>query len=195
MIAVSKRVPPAAVEAAIEAGVTDLGENYVQEMRNKVPAIAGRVRWHFIGALQSGTAQHVADLADVVHTAGPERATRRLAARAERVGRVLDVLLEVDFTGVRAGIQPTDVVGAAGMVETLTGLRLRGLMTIAPQTPTPEGARPFFRRLRELRDELADGRPDVLELSMGMSFDYDVAVQEGATMVRIGTAVFGPRTP
>jgi pyridoxal phosphate enzyme (YggS family) len=194
LIAVSKRVDVAAVEAAVAAGISDLGENYVRELRDKARAVRG-VRWHFIGALQSSTAHHVADVADVVHTVSGEHAARRLAGRAGRAGRSIDVLLEVDFTGERTGLPPDAVDRAANLVGGLDGLRLRGLMTIAPVTGTPEGARPAFRRLRELRDGLRERHPGATELSMGMSLDYHVAVQEGATMVRIGTAVFGPRTP
>jgi pyridoxal phosphate enzyme (YggS family) len=194
LIAVSKRVGLEAIRAAIEAGIEDLGENYVTELREKAPAIDSPVRWHFIGALQSSTAHHVADLAHVVHTMAGEHAARRLAGRAARNGRELDVLLEVDFTGERAGLAPDEVPHAADLVDGLEGVRLRGLMTIAPLTDTPEGARPAFRALRELRDALAERHPDAVELSMGMSLDYRVAVQEGATMVRIGTAVFGSRT-
>ena len=196
LIVVTKTVPPALMTDAIAAGARDLGENYVAELREKRPAIEDpRVRWHYIGALQSGTANHVADLADVVHTVAGEHAARRLAGRAARNGRTLDALLEVDFTGTRAGVSPDDAVVAAALVASLEGLRLCGLMTIAPQTPDAEGARPWFRRLRELRDTLRERHPDVLELSMGMSLDYQVGVQEGATMVRIGTAVFGARAP
>jgi pyridoxal phosphate enzyme (YggS family) len=196
LIVVTKTVPVAAVRAAIAAGAHDLGENYAAELREKRSAIdAPNVRWHYIGALQSGTAHHVADLADVVQTVAGERAARRLAGRAARNGRTVDALIEVDFTGARAGVAPEEVPAAADLVVRLEGLHLRGLMTIAPPTPDPEGARPWCRRLRELRDALRQRHPDVLDLSMGMSLDYQVAVQEGATMVRIGTAVFGARTP
>jgi len=196
LIVVTKTVPVATIRDAIAAGARDLGENYVNELREKRPAIEDpEVRWHFIGALQSSTAQHVADLADVVHTVAGERAARRLAGRAARDGRTLDALLEVDFTTERAGLSPEAVPGAAELLASLEGVHLRGLMTIARLTPDAEGARPWFRRLRELRDTLRERHPDVLDLSMGMSLDYQVAVQEGATMVRIGTAVFGARTP
>jgi len=196
LIVVTKTVPVATIRDAIAAGARDLGENYVNELREKRPAIEDpEVRWHFIGALQSSTAQHVADLADVVHTVAGERAARRLAGRAARDGRTLDALLDVDFTTERAGLSPEAVPGAAELLASLEGVHLRGLMTIAPLTPDAEGARPWFRRLRELRDTLRERHPDVLDLSMGMSLDYQVAVQEGATMVRIGTAVFGARTP
>jgi len=196
LIVVTKTVPVATIRDAIAAGARDLGENYVNELREKRPAIEDpEVRWHFIGALQSSTAQHVADLADVVHTVAGERAARRLAGRAARDGRTLDALLEVDFTTERAGLSPEAVPSVAKLLASLEGVHLRGLMTIAPLTPDAEGARPWFRRLRELRDTLRERHPDVLDLSMGMSLDYQVAVQEGATMVRIGTAVFGARTP
>ena len=196
LIVVTKTVPVSAICDALAAGAEDLGENYVAELREKRPAIdAENVRWHYIGALQSSTAHHVADVADVVQTVAGERAARRLAGRAARNGRTLDALIEVDFTGGRAGVVPEDVRGTADLVARLEGVRLRGLMTIAPQTPDAEGARRWFRRLRELRDDLRERHPDVLDLSMGMSLDYQVAVQEGATMVRIGTAVFGARTP
>jgi len=192
---VTKTVSAPAIREAIAAGAADLGENYVVELRGKRPAVdASNVRWHYIGALQTSTAHHVADLADVVQTVAGERAARRLAGRAARHGRTLDALIEVDFTGERAGIEPESVPATADLLARLEGVRLRGLMTIAPPTHDAEGARPWFRRLRELRDALRERHPDVLDLSMGMSLDYQVAVQEGATMVRIGTAVFGART-
>ena len=196
LVAVTKTVPAAAVRDAIAAGATDLGENYVTELREKRPALdAAGVRWHFIGALQSSTAHRVADLADVVHTVAGDHAARRLAGRAARNGRTVDALIEVDFTGERAGVGPEEVPAAADRVAALEGIRLCGLMAIAPPTPDAEGARPWFRRLRELRDAVRERHPGVLDLSMGMSSDFQVAVQEGATMVRIGTAVFGTRTP
>jgi len=196
LVAVTKTVDADAIRAAVAAGVTDLGENYVVEFRDKRRALEGlEVRWHYIGALQSSTAHRVADLADVVHTLAGEHATRRLAGRAARAERVLDALIEIDFTGERTGVAPEDAPAAAALVASLQGLRLCGVMTVAPITDTPEGARLWFRQLRQLRDDLREKHPDVVELSMGMSLDYDVAVQEGATMVRIGTAVFGARTP
>jgi pyridoxal phosphate enzyme (YggS family) len=196
LVAVSKTVAIDAIGAALDAGVTDLGENYVTELREKRPALADRTaRWHYIGAVRSGTAHHVADLADVVHTLAGERSARRLAGRAARAGRRLDAMIAIDFTGQRAGIDPGDAPETAALLRTLEGIRLCGLMTIAPLEGSPEDARPWFRRLREIRDRLRERDPDVLELSMGMSLDYEVAVREGATMVRIGSAVFGARTP
>jgi pyridoxal phosphate enzyme (YggS family) len=196
LIAVSKTVDADAIRAAVDAGVTDLGENYVTELREKRAALGDLpARWHYIGALRSGTAHQVADLADVVQTLAGDRSARRLAGRAARTGRRLDALVEIDFTGERAGIAPDEAPAAVELFGTLDDIRLRGLMTIAPLGATAEDARPWFRRLRELRDRLQERDPNVLDLSMGMSLDYAVAVQEGATMVRIGTAVFGARTP
>jgi PLP dependent protein len=195
LVAVTKTVPVETIRDAVVAGVTDLGENYVAELREKRLALGDAVRWHYVGALRSGTAQQVADLADIVHTLAGERSMRRLAGRAARAGRRLDALIEVDFTGQRAGVAPEDVPAAAELARSLAGIRLRGLMTIAPLGERAEDARPWFRRLRTIRDAVRERDPDVLDLSMGMSLDYPVAVQEGATMVRIGTAVFGARTP
>lgn len=196
LVAAAKTVPIEPIRWVVDAGVRSIGENYVQELRAKVAALHDTgARWHFIGTLQSGTAVHVADLADVVETVSGGRAARRLAGRAARAQRTLDVLLEIDFTGERSGLPPEQIGAAADLVAGLDGLRLVGLMTIPPLTPTPEGARPWFRRLRELRDRHQGNHPELLELSMGMSLDYPVAVEEGATMVRIGTALFGPRVP
>jgi PLP dependent protein len=196
LVVVTKTVAVDAVNDAIAAGAQDIGENYVGELREKRRALRDLdVRWHYIGALMSGTAHHVADNADVVHTLAGDRAVRRLAGRAARAGRTLEGLLEVDFTRERTGVHPEDAEAAADAVAALDGVRLRGLMTIAPVGERAEDARPWFRRLRGLRDRIQQHHPDVLDLSMGMSLDYPVAVQEGATMVRIGTAVFGARTP
>lgn len=192
LIAVTKTVAIERIRWAVEAGVRALGENYVQELGRKRQAVSG-VSWHFIGTLQSGTAQRVADHADVVQTVAGERAARRLAARAARAGRSLDALIEVDLTGGRAGVPPDELPAFADLVASLEGLHLVGLMTMPPLPNDPEDSRPYFARLRQLRRQVQERHPDVLESSMGMSLDYGVAVEEGATMVRIGTAVFGAR--
>jgi len=194
LVAVAKGQSPEAIGMAAAAGVRDIGENYVNELAAKREANPSEaLRWHFVGALQSSTAHRVAELADVVHSIGSMHAAGRLAARAERDGRTIPVLVQVDFAGGRNGARPEDLPGSAERLRELRGIELRGLMTLPPPTPDAEGARPFFRRLRELRDALRGGRADLPELSMGMSGDYEVAVEEGATMVRIGTALFGAR--
>ena len=194
LVAASKTVPVDLIRWAWDAGVTDFGENYVKELREKRSA-APDARWHFIGALQTNTVHHVAALADVVQTIAGGHATERLARRVAEAGRRIDALIEVDLTLERTGVPPEEVPDLADRVATLEGLRSVGLMTIPPMPEHPEDARPFFVRLRELRDRIRERHPQVLELSMGMSLDYQVAVEEGATMVRVGTALFGPRAP
>ncbi len=194
IVGATKSVPVETVAGAIRIGLTDVGENYVSELRAKQPSIPG-ARWHFIGALQTSGAHHVAAFADVVQTVAGGRATDRLARRAAEAGKRLEAMIEVDFTGRRSGVAPGDVRWVADHVAPLEGLRLVGLMTIPPPTELPDGARSTFVSLRELRDAIAADHPEVLELSMGMSLDYEVAVEEGATMVRVGTALFGPRAP
>ena len=195
LVAAAKSVAVEPLRWVASTGVDAVGENYVQELRDVRSALADLpITWHYIGTLRSGGATLVADLADVVETVAGERAARRLAGRAARSGKVLDVLLEVDLTGERTAAGPERVAALADLVADLEGLRLRGLMTVPPLTATAEEARPWFRRLAAIRDDLRSSHPQVQGLSMGMSLDYSVAVEEGATMVRIGTALFGPRT-
>ncbi|MGH2636707.1 MAG: YggS family pyridoxal phosphate-dependent enzyme [Actinomycetota bacterium] len=192
LVAVGKWVEAGALGWVREAGVEDLGENYVRELRAKRDEVS-EATWHFVGVLQASGAHHVAELADVVQTVVPGKASARLARRTDDRGRSMPSLVEVDFTGERTGVAPDEVMEACDEVAGTRGLELRGLMTLPPVTPSAEGARPYFRRLRELRDAVAERHPEAVELSMGMSLDYEVAVEEGATMVRIGTALFGPR--
>ncbi|HZP90477.1 MAG TPA: YggS family pyridoxal phosphate-dependent enzyme [Actinomycetota bacterium] len=192
LVAASKTVPAEGIRAAWEAGVREFGENYVRELRDKREAAPEAV-WHFIGTLQSHTAHHVADLADVVQTLAPGRAFARLGRRAAARGRRLRALIEVDFAGRGTGVTPQACDAFADEVAATQGVELAGLMTLPPETGSPEEARPYFRRLRELLERVAGRHPGAVELSMGMSMDYQVAVEEGATMVRIGTALFGER--
>jgi PLP dependent protein len=192
IVAAAKLVPIEPIRWVVEAGVGAIGQNYVQELADRRARVRD-VRWHYIGTLQRGNAGQVADLADVVETLAGERAARRLAGRAARSGRTLDALIEVDFTGERTGVGPEDAPAFADLVAGLDGLRLVGVMTIAPLAEDPGASRPWFARLRHLRDRIRERHPQVVETSMGMSLDYEVAVEEGATMVRIGTALFGPR--
>ncbi len=193
LVAAAKSVPAESVGWVVEAGVRDVGENYVQELRVKRAVVHGAT-WHFIGTLQGRSAPDVAELSDVVETVVPGRAMARLAARAAASGRTLPVLVEVDFTGERSGVAPERVADAASEVAETPGLELAGLMTLPPLPAAAEDSRPHFRRLRELLERLAERHPKARELSMGMSLDYEVAVEEGATMVRIGTALFGARS-
>jgi pyridoxal phosphate enzyme (YggS family) len=191
LVAVTKTVPLRIVREAREAGVADLAENYANELASKARAVPAT--WHFVGKLQRGTAAAVADHAQVVHSAEPGRAMERVAARAARNEALLRYLVQVDFTGRRQGVAPDMVGEAVGRLAELDGIQGIGLMTLPPWTGGGESARPYFARLRKLRDELLPSWPGLRELSMGMSDDYEVAIEEGATMVRVGTALFGAR--
>jgi pyridoxal phosphate enzyme (YggS family) len=186
LIAVTKDVTPDAVRRAWDQGLREFGENYVNGLTEKRRA-APEARWHFIGRLQRNKVRRVLDMADVVQTLEPGKAADRLAELAAGSGP--PCLVEVDFTGRRVGVLPEEAdVFVDRMVS--RGVRVTGLMTIPPIDEPP---RPYFARLRELRDRLNERFDQVMELSMGMSADYEEAVEEGATMVRVGTAIFGPR--
>jgi PLP dependent protein len=185
VVGVTKGVPAERVAAGRRAGVADLGENYVQELMRKRGAVPDAT-WHFIGRLQRNKARKVLEAADVVHSLEPGPAADLLGTAAAERGEPVAALVEVDFTGRRVGVSPDDLGPLVERWNDHPGFRLLGLMAIPPMDEDP---RPYFRRLRELRDSLG-GLP---ELSMGMSADYEEAVEEGATMVRIGTAIFGPR--
>lgn len=189
LVAVTKTVDPARIREAAAAGVEDFGENYVQELAAKREA-APEARWHFLGRVQSNKARRVAETADLVQTLEPGRACRRLAAAAVEAGAVLPCLVQVDFTGQRVGVGPDEASAFVDGLADAAGLDVRGLMTVPPLGEDP---RPSFERLRELRDALREAHPGLAELSMGMSADYEEAVVEGATMVRVGSAIFGAR--
>ncbi len=199
LVAVSKRFGVDHVEAAVSAGLLELGENKVQEAARKRAATVGRgIAWHLIGHLQSNKARAAAETFDWIHSVDSVALLRRLDRVATDLHRSLNVLVQVDLAGesTKHGAPEAEVhriVDAAGPCESVA---LRGLMVLPPWSDDPEQARPFFRRLRRLRDELATtaGRDLRLDqLSMGMSHDLEVAIEEGATMIRVGTAVFGPR--
>jgi pyridoxal phosphate enzyme (YggS family) len=192
LIAIGKTVPEGVLGWAADAGVRDIGENYVKELSRKRDRLEG-VTWHFVGALQSHTARVVADAADVVHTLAPGRAVERLSRRAEASGLRIPALIQVDETGSRTGVSPDGAEAFADEVSQLRGIELCGLMTLPPMPAVSEDSRPRFRALRELRDGLLTRHGGMRELSMGMSIDYEVAIEEGATMVRVGTALFGER--
>lgn len=205
LIAVAKKQPAAAVIAALRAGQRDFGENYAQELVAKAGEIAAaapdlRPRWHFIGPLQSNKVRKVVAAGALIHTVDRPGLVAELAREAARRGEgPLEVLVEVNIGGEaqKAGVAPDDLPALLDLVSTRPELRCVGLMAIPPEGE-PEQTRPYFRRLRELlQREAAVPRPGVelVHLSMGMSADYEVAIEEGATMVRVGTAIFGPRPP
>jgi PLP dependent protein len=187
VIGITKGVPGDVVAAAARAGLTEFGENYVQELVTKRP-LAPDAIWHFVGRLQRNKVHRVLGAAEVLHTLEPGTAADRLARLAEE--RPIDCLVEVDFTGGRVGVAPREAVAFAERMAGSPGIRVRGLMTVAPQDEDPRRA---FAALRKLRDRLRERLDEAVELSMGMSADLEAAVEEGATMVRVGTAIFGPR--
>jgi len=197
LIAVGKTFPAEIVAAAVSAGASDLGENRVQEAMAKKPEVAG-ARWHLIGPLQRNKARAALEVFDVVHTVDrPEIADRLQYLLAEHwPERRLEVLVEVNVGSEpqKAGALPDDAAELVQFVLDCDRLSLQGLMAIPPWGRDPEESRPYFRALRELRDDLQRQVGQTLpELSMGMSHDFELAVAEGATMVRVGTAIFGPR--
>lgn len=189
LVAVTKSVSADRVREAVAAGASDFGENYVQELVAKEEAAPGAT-WHFIGRLQRNKVARVLEAADMVQTLEPGAAGQRLNDLAEERRRPVVCLVEVDFAGSRVGVGAERLEAFLEQVAGREGLEVRGLMTVPP---LDEPARPFFVRLRELRDRLRERFPGLDELSMGMSADYEEAVEEGATMVRVGTAIFGPR--
>ena len=197
LCAVSKQQPAAVVRAAFAAGQCDFGENYAQEATPKIDELADLVglRWHFIGQLQANKTREVAERCTWVHTVDRERIAARLSAQRPHHAAPLQVLLQVrlgDEPG-KGGVEAEHLVKLATVVNTLPRLRLRGLMCIPPPVPEPERQREPFRRLREIQERLNASGFQLDTLSRGMSDDFEAAVLEGATIVRIGTAVFGPR--
>ena len=199
LIAVSKTFPADMVRDAVRAGVADIGENYVQELvRKRAELDQEPVRWHFIGHLQSNKARHITPWVHMIHSVDSPGLAREIDRQGMRAGRVIDVLVEVNTTGedTKFGLPAVQVAGFVRQLRGLDAIRVSGLMTIGPFLPDPEGSRPMFRRLRELARVLAEAeQPNVhmRHLSMGMTGDFEVAIEEGATMVRVGTAIFGTR--
>jgi pyridoxal phosphate enzyme (YggS family) len=187
LIAVSKTMDADRVRMAVVAGVAALGENRVQEAREKIEALGRPVPWHLIGGLQTNKARDAARLFDWIHSVDRLELAQELSRRAHAAERTLNILLQVNLGDEpqKGGVAPAETKRLGEAVA-----RVRGLMAIPPAAPTPELTRPHFRALRELRDSLG-----LEHLSMGMSADYEVAIEEGATMVRVGTAIFGQRAP
>jgi len=196
LIAVCKRFGPEAVRAAIAAGVGDVGENYVQEAEAKRGEVQEGARWHLVGHLQRNKAGKAAEIFDVVHTVDSARIARALGRSAQERGRRIEILLQVNTSGeeTKSGIAPSEVERLLAEAAQVEGIRVRGLMTIGRWDPDPEKARPEFRLLAQLAERLESATGTELKwLSMGMSHDLEVAIDEGANLVRVGTAIFGAR--
>jgi len=192
LVAVTKTVAPSAIEAAYRAGLRDFGENRVQEAKPKIEALAylePPLTWHMVGHLQTNKVDAALSLFDIIQSVDSVRLAQKLSQHAQGT---IPVLLQVNVAGeaTKSGLPPQEVARAAEEIARLPKLKVEGLMTIAPWVSDPEAVRPVFRRLRELRDALG-----LRQISMGMTDDFEVAVEEGATMLRIGRALFGERPP
>ncbi len=197
VVAVAKDFPAAAVREVIAAGINDIGENRVQEARAKIPEIDAPCRWHMVGHLQTNKARLAVQLFDVIQSLDSVKLAQELDKAGSRLGKHVRVLVEVNLAREPSKPGVTDV-GLFPLVEragAFPHLSVEGLMALPPYDPDPDAVRPFFQQLRSLREEAASRFPNLplTHLSMGMSHDFEVAVEEGATMVRIGTAIFGER--
>jgi len=195
LVAVSKTVETDRIKEAIEAGVSILGENYVQEAQKKIEEIGKSVSWHFIGHLQSNKTKVAVRLFDAIHSVDSVALAEELNRRAQQVNRKIPVMIEVNLSGetTKFGTEEEKVTSLAQGVLKLDHLSLEGLMTMPPYFDDPEMSRPYFIQLRELKERLVKGGIPLKDLSMGMSNDFEIAIQEGATYVRVGTAIFGAR--
>jgi hypothetical protein len=200
LVAVTKTVPVERIQQGIEAGIDIVGENYVQEAKKKKEALADlAVSWHFIGHLQTNKVRTAVECCDWIETLDREALAVELNRRAESAGRKVPVLIEINIGGeeAKSGVRPADLSSFFALASGFEWLDIRGLMALPPFFDQPERARPYFRQTHALLDMLREKSPqpeELNELSMGMSGDFEVAIEEGATLVRIGTAIFGSRS-
>ncbi len=194
LVAVAKLHPVAAIDAVVAAGATDIGENYVQELLAKQAAAQAQPRWHFIGRLQRNKARQIAGRVALIHAVDSRELGVELGKRVP-AGAVQPILVAVNVAdeATKGGVALADAPALVAALAAIPGLRVDGLMTMPPPTDDPEAARPHFTALRALRDRLATPAVPLPHLSMGMSHDFAVAISCGATLVRIGTAIFGER--
>jgi pyridoxal phosphate enzyme (YggS family) len=198
LMGVTKTVDDLKIAEAIDAGIDIIGENYVQEGKRKIEAMGKTLEWHLIGHLQTNKCKYAVRLFDMIHSVDRLKLARELDRRAGMAGTTMTILVEVNVSGEahKSGIPPDDTLPLIREIATLDHLRVKGLMTMPPWFDDPEDARPYFASLRQLAERIEDEHipgVEMKELSMGMSQDYRVAVEEGATIVRIGTAIFGER--
>jgi len=198
LVAVSKTVEAERVHEAIQAGVNILGENYVQEARDKIDKLGHTVEWHFIGHLQTNKAKHAVDLFDVIHSIDRVDLAQEIDRIAAKKGKTIPALIQVNISGEESkhGIDRDGLIRLIDEIIPLRNISLQGLMTMPPYFDNPDMARPYFQVLRGIKEEMNQrfkGGISLQELSMGMSSDFEAAIEEGATLVRIGTAIFGER--
>lgn len=198
LIAVSKMNPAEAVVAAHECGIDTFGENKVQELCGKIEAIDVPLKWHLIGHLQTNKVKYIAGKVAMIHSVDSLKLAEVIDKESEKAGVVTDILLEINIAGEESkyGIAPSETEALARSISPLKHVRICGLMTVAPETDEPENNRPYFRQMRELSVDIASKNIDNISmnvLSMGMTGDFEIAVEEGATHVRVGTGIFGAR--
>lgn len=187
LIAVTKTFPVDVINQAINSGIKSIGETKVQEAKKKFEEIGKKVEWHLIGHLQSNKVKDAVEIFDMIHSVDRMKIARKINDKCVELNKKMPVLLQINLTGDKFGIKPEETVNFVDDIKKLNGIKLEGLMTIAPYAE-PEKTRPYFRKLKELSLNLG-----LKHLSMGMSNDFEVAIEEGATMVRVGTAIFGKR--
>ena len=198
LIVVTKTVDVESIRQAVAAGASVLGENRVQEAREKIEKLGNSLRWHLIGHLQTNKAKYAVKLFELIHSVDNLELAKELDRQAAKTGKVQNVLIEVNIAGesAKAGIAIQEVTALVRNAAKLKNISIKGLMTMPPYSEDPEDSRPYFRKLQEMAETIKkENIPAVTmnELSMGMSGDYEVAIEEGATMVRVGTAIFGNR--
>jgi len=200
LLAVTKEQSDVIVTEAIQAGMTLLGENKVQEASGKIEVLGRNgLEWHFIGRLQKNKVKFIFDLFDLIHSVDSFSLAEAIHKKAQKIGSCMPILLQINISGEKSklGINPLNLPEEIKKIAKLEGVKVCGLMTIPPFNSNPENSRSYYFRLRELRDTCSNlniPRVNLNELSMGMSNDYEVAIEEGATMVRVGTGLFGPRS-
>ena len=197
LVAVGKKFTAQVIKEAADCGLNLFGENRVQEAKIKIPDCPGHLRWHFIGNLQTNKCKDAVALFDMLHAVDSLHLAEELNKRCEQLAKVMPVLLEVNVSGEgsKHGFTPKDAIEATQAFFDFPKLELHGLMTMAPFSRQAESTRPYFRKLRELKNDCEEKLGASLpELSMGMSGDYEIAIEEGATLIRLGTTLFGPRS-
>jgi pyridoxal phosphate enzyme (YggS family) len=196
LLAVSKTHPPETISAAANLGLIFFGENKVQEAKAKIPLCPGKLRWHFIGHLQSNKVRDAVELFEMIESVDSLSLAREISKRCEQAAKAMPVLVEVNLAGEASkfGYKPEQLLADLKEINSLPRIEIHGLMTVPPWSPDAEDSRPHFRRLRELKIQCEKILSATLpHLSMGMSGDFEIAIEEGATIIRVGTALFGPR--
>ncbi len=199
LVAVTKTVEADVMNAAVEFGVNIVGENRVQEIRRKFDDVQKGPKWHLIGHLQTNKVKYIIDKVDMIHSVDSFRLAEEISKRAEKADRQIEILLQVNVAGEdqKFGVEPNQLEPLIHEIQSLNGVKIKGLMLIAPYADDPEDVRPVFRRLKEIFDDLKNKEyknVDLQYLSMGMTNDFEVAIEEGANFIRVGSGIFGART-